>query len=79
LERRAFGILTPEGLLIMTNDGELTQALSHPSFEHDKEYEVTTQETPTETQLDKLRTGVEIATGLTYPADIKIAQQQSPH
>jgi len=61
-----------EGLLIMTNDGELTQALSHPSFEHDKEYEVTTQETPTETQLDKLRTGVEIATGLTYPADIKL-------
>jgi 16S rRNA U516 pseudouridylate synthase RsuA-like enzyme len=25
----------------MTNDGELTQQLSHPSFEHEKEYEVT--------------------------------------
>lgn len=61
-----------EGLLIMTNDGDLTQALSHPSFEHDKEYEVATQEAPTETQLDKLRKGVEIATGLTYPADIKL-------
>lgn len=60
-----------EGLLIMTNDGDLTQALAHPSFEHDKEYEVTTQETPAETQLEKLRTGVEIATGPTYPAKVK--------
>lgn len=61
-----------EGLLLLTNDGDLTQQLAHPSFEHDKEYEVVTQEVPTETQLDKLRSGVEIATGLTYPADIKL-------
>jgi 23S rRNA pseudouridine2605 synthase len=61
-----------EGLLILTNDGELTQALAHPSFEHDKEYEVTTQEEPDESQLEKLRTGVEIATGTTYPAQIKM-------
>ncbi len=46
-----------EGLLIMTNDGDLTQALAHPSFEHDKEYEVATQENPDESQLDKLREG----------------------
>jgi pseudouridine synthase len=61
-----------EGLLILTNDGDLTQALAHPSFEHDKEYEVTTQEVPEESQLDKLRTGVEIATGTTYPAQAKM-------
>jgi 23S rRNA pseudouridine2605 synthase len=60
-----------EGLLILTNDGELTQALSHPKYEHDKEYEVTLQEIPSDSQLEKLRTGVEIATGLTYPAKIK--------
>ena len=60
-----------EGLLILTNDGELTQQLAHPKYEHDKEYEVTTQEAPTESQLDKLRTGVEIATGTTYPAEVK--------
>ncbi|MDR3642264.1 MAG: pseudouridine synthase [Candidatus Doudnabacteria bacterium] len=60
-----------EGLLIMTNDGDLTQALAHPSFEHDKEYEVTTNEAATESQLEKLRTGVEIATGTTYPAKVK--------
>lgn len=60
-----------EGLLIMTNDGELTQQLAHPSFEHEKEYEVSTQEEPTDGQLEHLRTGVEISTGTTYPAQVK--------
>lgn len=60
-----------EGLLIMTNDGELTQELSHPKYEHEKEYEVSTQEQPAENQLDKLRQGVDIATGPTWPAKVK--------
>jgi pseudouridine synthase len=60
-----------EGLLILTNDGELTQKLAHPSFEHDKEYEVITSQEPDESQLEKLRSGVEIASGLTYPAKIR--------
>jgi pseudouridine synthase len=60
-----------EGLILMTNDGELTQELSHPKYEHEKEYEVTTQEVPTDGMLEHLRTGVEIATGTTYPAQVK--------
>jgi 23S rRNA pseudouridine2605 synthase len=60
-----------EGLLIMTNDGDLTQALAHPKYEHQKEYEVTTQEAANDNQLERLRDGVEIATGLTYPAKVK--------
>lgn len=52
-----------EGLLILTNDGDLTQALSHPKYEHDKEYEVTIAEEPTDSQLEKLRQGVKIASG----------------
>jgi 23S rRNA pseudouridine2605 synthase len=60
-----------EGLIIMTNDGDLTQQLAHPKYEHEKEYEIITSEIPTETQLEKLRSGVEIATGTTYPAKIK--------
>ncbi len=60
-----------EGLLILTNDGELTQELAHPKYEHEKEYEVTTQEIANDSQLEKLRQGVEIATGLTHPAKIK--------
>lgn len=60
-----------EGLLILTNDGELTQELSHPKYEHDKEYEVATSLTPTSEQLQELSEGVEIATGLTHPAKVK--------
>jgi 23S rRNA pseudouridine2605 synthase len=30
-----------EGLVLLTNDGDMTQKLTHPSFEHEKEYEVT--------------------------------------
>ncbi len=60
-----------EGLLIFTNDGELTQELAHPKYEHDKEYKVTVEEEPTPHQLEHLREGVEIATGLTYPAKVK--------
>jgi pseudouridine synthase len=59
-----------EGLLILTNDGELTQELSHPKYEHDKEYEVTTNELPGESQLEHLRQGVKIATGMTSPAKV---------
>jgi 23S rRNA pseudouridine2605 synthase len=60
-----------EGLLILTNDGELTQQLAHPSFEHEKEYEVLVNLTPTTEQLGALREGVDIATGTTYPAKVK--------
>lgn len=59
-----------EGLLILTNDGDLTQQLAHPKYEHDKEYEVSVQEKPTENQLENLRNGVEISTGVTWPAEV---------
>lgn len=61
-----------EGLLVLTNDGELTQALAHPKYEHDKEYEVITDVEPSDSQQDKLRQGVRIATGLTQPAKVKL-------
>lgn len=61
-----------EGLLILTNDGELTQQLAHPKYEHDKEYVVTTSAAPAEGQLEQLRSGVEIATGTTSLAQVKV-------
>ncbi|HAG27778.1 TPA: pseudouridine synthase [Patescibacteria group bacterium] len=61
-----------EGLLILTNDGDLTQELSHPKYEHDKEYEVITDAEPKPTQLEKLRDGIELPTGMTSPAKIKV-------
>lgn len=60
-----------EGLLILTNDGDLTQQLAHPSFEHDKEYEVIPDAEPKPQQLEKLREGIELPTGMTRPAAVK--------
>ncbi len=64
------------GLIILTNDGELTQKLSHPSFEHEKEYEVALDKTPTQQQLDLLSQGVKIDGKKTYPAEVSLF---SPH
>ncbi len=62
-----------EGLMLFTNDGDLTQQLAHPSFEHDKEYEVWLNAEPTNDELDHLREGVEIGDrDMTQPAKIKL-------
>jgi 23S rRNA pseudouridine2605 synthase len=46
-----------EGLLIMSSDGELIQALTHPSFQHTKTYEVLVKGIPTEKNLAPLEGG----------------------
>ncbi len=61
-----------EGLIIFTNDGELTQALAHPRYEHDKEYEVQLNKEISDAALDKLRQGIAIGTGqVTAPAKVR--------
>jgi len=50
--------LYSEGLLLCTNDGELTQRLTHPRFEHEKEYLVLVQGRLTGSALDVLRRGI---------------------
>ena len=57
-----------EGLLLLTNDGELTQGLSHPRFEVEKEYEVDVEERPLPELLKRLEAGVSLADGLTATA-----------
>ena len=48
------------GMLLLTNDGELAYELTHPSFEHEKEYEIRVDRNMTEGQLEKLREGVSL-------------------
>jgi 23S rRNA pseudouridine2604 synthase len=48
------------GLLILTNDGDITHKLSHPKFEHEKEYLVTVDKPITKKFLKDLSAGVEI-------------------
>ncbi len=64
------------GLLLLTNDGELAQRLTHPRYEHEKEYRVLVQGVPTEADLDRWRHGLPIGRGaeieMTAPARVQI-------
>ncbi len=59
-----------EGLLILTNDGELTHLLTHPSFGVPKEYLVEVEGRPTAGEVRRLREGVELDDGRTAPARV---------
>jgi 23S rRNA pseudouridine2605 synthase len=56
------------GLILLTNDGELANRLMHPSHEVPRTYRVTLRRAATDTQLRRLRRGVELDDGPTLPA-----------
>lgn len=60
-----------EGLIILTNDGEMANKLMHPRYEHEKEYEVSVQFPIFYVQMDRLKQGVEIEGTKTLPAKVK--------
>jgi len=60
------------GLLLMTNDGDLSQKLTHPRFGTPKTYRAEVRGRPEPAQLEKLRKGVWLSDGKTGPADISI-------
>ena len=57
-----------EGLLLLTNDGQLHHRLTHPSFGVEKEYLVEVEGELTPKVLRRLRNGVELDDGVTAPA-----------
>jgi 23S rRNA pseudouridine2605 synthase len=62
-----------EGLVIMTNDGELTNLLTHPRYEHEKEYQVLLSGFPDEGQMTAWRHGVILSDGYrTKPVKVDI-------
>jgi 23S rRNA pseudouridine2605 synthase len=61
-----------EGLLIVTNDGELTHRLTHPSFGVDKEYLVEVEGLPSRGAVRRLHDGVELDDGVTAPAKVAV-------
>lgn len=61
-----------EGLLLLTNDGELSQGLTHPSRQVAKRYLVWVEGRPGPAVLKRLRQGVEIEGGRTAPAKVGI-------
>lgn len=62
--------LDTEGLLLVTNDGELTQRITHPSHGVEKEYLAQVEGTPSRGAIRALREGVELDDGPTAPAKV---------
>ncbi len=63
-----------EGVLLLTNDGELTTKLIHPKYAIEKKYLVKVRGVPTEKTLAKLRAGVRLEDGLTAPAKVRFVR-----
>lgn len=66
-----------EGLLLITNDGELANRLTHPRYGVEKEYLAVVLGKPEEKSLDRLRKGVYIEGGKTAPAHIEVLPHRS--
>ncbi len=58
------------GLLLLTNDGRLHHHLAHPSFDHEKEYEVTVERPVTDSALRRMAQGLPILGSKTRPARV---------
>jgi 23S rRNA pseudouridine2605 synthase len=59
------------GLILLTNDGELANRLTHPRHEVPRTYRVTLRRPPSDEQMRRLRRGVELEDGPTAPARAK--------
>lgn len=65
------------GLLLLTNDGELTQRLLHPRYKVSKTYLVRVSGRVSERQLQRMRSGIKLSEGRTQPAQIEVLRQSA--
>jgi 23S rRNA pseudouridine2605 synthase len=61
-----------EGLVLLTNDGNLANALTHPRYEHEKEYRVLVEGEPSASTLNSWRRGVLLEGQMTAPARVDV-------
>ena len=66
-----------EGLLLLTSDGDLAQSLAHPSFETEKEYEVTAEGAVGRDTCRRLQEGVDLDNRRTMPALVRIVRRDA--
>lgn len=68
-----------EGLILLTDDGDLAQKLTHPRFQHEKEYEVLVNGTPDRNTLRKWRAGGFLVEGKTVaPMRVEPLRSDAP-
>ena len=65
------------GLLLLTNDGELTQRLTHPRYVTKKVYEAELEGVPSKQDIDKFEKGLDIGGYITAPAKMMIKTRRS--
>lgn len=61
-----------EGLLLLTNDGELAYRMTHPKFEIEKEYIALVKGRPSFENIQQLQKGILLEDGMTAPAEVEI-------
>jgi 23S rRNA pseudouridine2605 synthase len=64
------------GLLLLTNDGELANRLTHPRYGVAKAYRVRLRRAPSEGEIERLRRGVDLEDGPTAPAEVRRAGER---
>ncbi|OGQ51283.1 MAG: hypothetical protein A3J24_07065, partial [Deltaproteobacteria bacterium RIFCSPLOWO2_02_FULL_53_8] len=64
-----------EGVLLLTNDGELSNLLIHPNFHVAKKYLVKVKDVPSQADLERLENGVHLEDGKTFPAKARMIKQ----
>jgi pseudouridine synthase len=67
------------GLILLTNDGELAQKLTHPKFHVPKIYEAKVLGNVSKTQIEMMGKGIKLEEGITKPAKVQIKAQSLPH
>jgi pseudouridine synthase len=63
-----------EGLIVLTNDGDLTERLTHPRYGHTKTYRATVYGLPTQETVEKWESGVYLEEGKTAPCSVRIVK-----
>lgn len=66
-----------EGLVLLTNDGELSLRLTHPKYKIEKVYEVKVKDLPDEKKIEKLKKGIWLEDGKTAPCEITFIKKTS--
>lgn len=68
-----------EGLLVLTNDGELAHWLTHPRYQVEKEYIATVRGKPCKSKIEWLRKGIMLEDGWTAPAKVQLLRSNGNH